>query len=209
MSNHITVEHMAASHAKEIATLHIQGINTGFISSLGLDFVTALYGAIAEDENSFGFVAFENDSVIGFVAFSTNLGKLYKFAVLKKSFKFGFILARRMLSLSVFKKVIDNIFYPVRMKKLDLPDAELLSVVVAKEAQGKRLATRLVQKGLEECGNHGMDKVKVLVGAENEPANKLYLKCGFELAGQIEKHGILSNIYVVKATIKGACEKTA
>jgi len=63
------------------------------------------------------------------------------------------------------------------------------------------VATQLVQAGLQECEKRGIDKIKVLVGAENEPANKLYLKCGFELVGQIENHGILSNIYVKKIVI--------
>jgi hypothetical protein len=35
-----------------VAALHIEGIKTGFISSLGIDFVTALYESIAEDKNS-------------------------------------------------------------------------------------------------------------------------------------------------------------
>ena len=60
------------------------------------------------------------------------------------------------------------------------------------------MATRLVRTGLQECEKRGIDKVKVLLGAENEPANKLYLKCGFEFASQIDNHGILSNIYVKK-----------
>jgi hypothetical protein len=34
-------------HAEQVAKLHISGIATGFISSLGMDFVKALYCAIA------------------------------------------------------------------------------------------------------------------------------------------------------------------
>jgi hypothetical protein len=34
--------------ASSVAALHISGISTGFISSLGQEFVTALYEAIAE-----------------------------------------------------------------------------------------------------------------------------------------------------------------
>ena len=48
---------MKSRYAEQVATLHIQGIHTGFISSLGIDFVTAFYETIAEDENSFGFIA--------------------------------------------------------------------------------------------------------------------------------------------------------
>ncbi|GAG00303.1 unnamed protein product, partial [marine sediment metagenome] len=180
----------------DIARLHIEGIKTGFISSLGIGFVTALYEAIAENKSSFGIVAEENDKVLGFIAFTTNLNKLYKSVVTKSGIKFAFLLAGKIFSLKTIKKVFETLFYPNRIKKLDLPSAELLSVVVAKDAQGKGLGAKLVQKGLAACAKRGIDKVKVLVGAENEPANRLYLKCGFELVGQIENHGVLSDVYV-------------
>ncbi len=187
---------MEIQYSAVCARLHIQGISTGFISSLGKGFVTALYEAIAEDKNSFCFVAMEDDKVLGFVAFSTNLSKLYKYVVLKKGFKFGFVLIKRMLSLRVVKKVRDNLFYPSKMKKMDLPDAELLSIAVAPEGRGKGIAKQLVDAGFAECRRRNLDKVKVLVAVENLAANQLYKKCGFELVKQIDSHGVQSNIYV-------------
>jgi len=192
------IERLSKLYFSQVAAFHIEGISTGFISSLGIGFVAALYEAIAEDEHSFGFVALEDGEVLGFVAFSTNLSKLYKYVALKKGFKFAFILTRKMTSLKVFKKIWSNIFYPGKMKSLDLPDAELLSIVIAPQGRGKGFATQLVEKGFEECANRGIDRVKVLVGADNWPANKLYLKCGFKLAGQIDSHGVVSNVYVVQ-----------
>lgn len=58
------IKSLSKSYSSQVASLHIQGISTGFISSLGINFVTALYEAIAEDENSFGFVAVEDDKTI-------------------------------------------------------------------------------------------------------------------------------------------------
>ena len=181
-----------------VANLHISGIPAGFISSLGVGFVTAIYEAVAEDKSSFGFVAVEDDKVLGFVAFSTNLSKLYKHIVFKKGLKFGFILAKKMLSTQNIKKIWSNIFYPKKMKQMNLPDAELLSIVVSPEGQGKGIAKQLIEKGFIECAERGIDRVKVLVAADNKSANKLYLKCGFELVVQLDNHGIMSNIYVAK-----------
>jgi len=189
---------LQAIHAKAIAKLHIEGINEGFISSLGIDFVTALYEALAQSRSSFGFAAEEENSILGFIAFTSNLNKLYKSVVLKKGWLFALLLAGRMFSLQQIKKVFETLFYPSRVKKMDLPSAELLSIVIAPQSQGKGLGGQLLQKGLAECAKRGIEKVKVLVGADNKPANKLYLKCGFELAGQIDSHGVVSNIYVVK-----------
>ena len=192
------IKPLSKFHSTQIGQLHIQGIPTGFISSLGYNFVPALYAAIAEDKNSFGFVAEEQDKVLGFVTFSANLSELYKSIILKRGLRFAFIIAGKMFSLERIKKVLETLFYPGRIKKMNLPSAELLSIVVAQQGRGKGVATQLVLTGLQECEKRGIDKVKVLVGAENEPANKLYLKCGFELIAQIDNHGVVSNIYVAK-----------
>ena len=140
--------------------------------------------------------------MIGFIAFTTNLNKLYKAVILRKGLHFAFLLGGKILSLKRIKNVFETLFYPSRIKKINLPSAELLSIVIAPEGCGKGQATRLVQKGFQECVKRGIERVKVLVGADNAAANKLYMKCGFELVGQIDSHGVLSNIYVAKTSIK-------
>jgi hypothetical protein len=42
-----------------------------------------------------------------------------------------------------------------------------------------------------------------------KPANKLYLKCGFELAGKTNNHGILSNIYVAQTGVNNTEKRTS
>lgn len=191
---------LQSKYAGKCAELHIQGIPTGFISSLGQEFVAELYEAVAEDKNSFGFVAVEDDKVLGFVAFSINLSRLYKQVALKKGFKFAFVLAKKMLSLQVIKKVWDNLLYPSKMRKMDLPDAELLSIAVAPEGRGRGIAKQLVDAGFKECRKRGLEKVKVLVATDNDAASELYRKCGFVLNAQIYSHGIRSNIYIKDLT---------
>jgi ribosomal protein S18 acetylase RimI-like enzyme len=186
---------LSARHAHSAAALHIQGINTGFISSLGIDFVTALYEAIAKSASSFGFAVEDNDKVLGFVTFTTNLSRLYKSIIAQKGWRFALLLAGKMFSVKRIKKVFETLFYPSRVKKMHLPDAELLSIAVDPEKYHNGLATELVHRSLEHCKKIGLDKVKVLVAAANEPANKLYMKCGFKLVGQIDNHGVTSNIY--------------
>jgi GNAT superfamily N-acetyltransferase len=186
------------SCAQQVARLHIQGIPTGFISSLGGDFVTALYEAIAQDRTSFGFVAEEAGKVLGFVAFTTNLNKLYKSVVLKSGWRFALLLFGKMFSLKRIKKVFETLSYPGRTKKMELPSAELLSIVVAEEGRGKGLGTQLLQKALQECAHRGIQGIKVLVGAGTEPANRWYVNRGFKLHGQMDSHGNISNIYTLR-----------
>jgi ribosomal protein S18 acetylase RimI-like enzyme len=185
-------------HAGQVAALHIQCISTGFISSMGIDFVTSLYDAIVKSKSSLGVVAVRNEKVIGFVAFTTNLNKLYKSIIRRKGLKFALLLAGNVLSLRRIKKIFETLFYPTRIKKMNLPSAELLSMAVAPEERRKGLAGQLIEKGLRLYRKTGVDKVKVLIGADNKAGNKLYLKSGFELIGQIVNHGVLSNIYVAQ-----------
>ena len=186
-------------HAHAIAALHIQGIHKGFISSLGINFVTALYEAIAQSGSSFGFTAEDDDGrVLGFVTLTTNLNKLYKTVVAKKGWRFALLLIGKMFSVRRIKKVFETLFYPSRVEKMDLPSAELLSIVVDSENYRAGLGTELVRRSFEQCRQMGLDRVKVLVGADNKAANRLYQKCGFEFVGQIENHGVASNIYEVE-----------
>jgi ribosomal protein S18 acetylase RimI-like enzyme len=189
---------LQVAHAGQVAALHIQCISTGFISSMGIDFVTSLYDAIVKSKSSLGVVAVRNEKVIGFVAFTTNLNKLYKSIIRRKGLKFALLLAGNMLSLRRIKKIFETLSYPARIKKMNLPSAELLSIAVAPEERRKGLAGQLIEKGLRLYRKTGVDKVKVLIGADNKAGNKLYLKSGFELIGQIVNHGVLSNIYVAK-----------
>ena len=55
------IKHIKTQDVSSVTELHITGIPTGFISSLGIDFVMALYKAIAQSKTSFGFVAKENE----------------------------------------------------------------------------------------------------------------------------------------------------
>jgi ribosomal protein S18 acetylase RimI-like enzyme len=194
----IEFEDLQVKYAPQVAALHIQCISTGFISSLGVDFVTSLYEAIAQSKSSFGVVAVRNNKVLGFAAFTTNINLLYKSIVLGKGLKFALLLAGRMFSLKRLKRVFETLFYPARIDKMNLPSAELLSIAVIGEKQRKGLAGKLIEMGFQHYREAGVNRVKVLIGADNSVGNKFYLKYGFEHAGQINNHGVLSNIYIAQ-----------
>ena len=44
----MTIVEMKTGYAPEIAKLHIWGVSTAFISSVGIDFIAALYGSVAQ-----------------------------------------------------------------------------------------------------------------------------------------------------------------
>lgn len=159
-----------------IASLHIKGIERGFISSLGEEFVQALYKAVLVDEQSFVFVALDDGTVQGFVAFSRNLDKLYRSIIRRNAFRFAVILARKMFSFKKIKRVFGTLLYPSRTDKLNLTKAELLAIAIATEGRRSGIATRLVNAGLQAYAERSIDSVKVMVAQNNAPANRLYQK---------------------------------
>jgi ribosomal protein S18 acetylase RimI-like enzyme len=191
------IKPLQKDHAARVAQLHINGIPTGFISSLGERFVTALYESISQSPYGFGLVEDVDGKIVGFIAFTTNLKGLYKSILKKDLFRFGFLLCGKLLSLRTVKKIFETLFYPNRIEAHKLPNAELLSVVVDESQRGRGIAAKLIQEGLAECRSRGIQKVKVLVADFNDSANRLYQKTGFEKITQIENHGIISNVYVV------------
>ncbi len=194
----IEFQNLQIKYAGQVASLHIQCISTGFISSMGIDFVTNLYEAIVQSNSSFGFVAVRDEKVLGFAAFTSNINTLYKSVIWRKGLKFTLLLAGHMCSLKRVKRMFETLFYPTRIKNKGLPSAELLSIAVDPEEQRKGLAGELIEMGFRHYHKIGVDKVKVLIGADNKAGNKLYLKCGFEPAGQIINHGLPSNVYVAR-----------
>jgi predicted ATP-grasp superfamily ATP-dependent carboligase/ribosomal protein S18 acetylase RimI-like enzyme len=197
-TNDVRITSLLPEHARAVAELHISGIKTGFISSLGVDFVTALYEAIAKSTYGYGFVAIMAGKVVGFAAFATDLGGLYKSVILKNGLRFIFSLARKMLSLRRIKNAFETIFYPGRISKLNVPRAELLSIVVASKERRKGLATEFIKAGFAEAAGRGIEKLKILAAVDIKPINKLYEKLGFELVGQINNHGVISNVYAAR-----------
>jgi len=189
---------LKSEHAQTVARLHQEGIPTGFLSSLGTTFLTELYRSISQSSEGFGFVVCENEAVVGFVAFTTNLRRLYRTVLWGHGIKLIRILLPRLFSAETIKKIIQNIFYPGKTKKLNLPEAEFLSIAVSSSCRGKGLAGQLINYGFEECRRRGIPQVKVLVAEANQTANRLYQKNGFKLITQVDSHGCTSNIYVAQ-----------
>jgi ribosomal-protein-alanine N-acetyltransferase len=60
-------------------------------------------------------------------------------------------------------------------------NAEILSIGVVKEFQGKKIGSKLLNKILEELTNMGINRVKLIVSASNDIAIKLYKRFGFRI----------------------------
>lgn len=181
--------------APAVAALHIEGIGTGFISSLGEKFVEYLYERIVTSTQAFGFVAAEDGKVIGFISCTESVAAIYKYILKKHFFRLVLAILPKMLRLYYVKSVIETLFYPIRCGA-NLPSVEILAIVVDEQRRTMGIGRRLIKEALHESRRRGIEKIKVMVG-EPLPANKFYRHLGFQLVGQYRHHGHLANAYVM------------
>ena len=197
----ITFVPLVQEHAEAVAELHIAGIPSGFISSLGLDFVTALYEAIAASGGSFGFVALLDGRVVGYNSVTSNVKRLYLTVLRCAGLKFLYLLTRQLVSLYSLKKILETLLYPQRIRNLRLPDAEFLAGAVVPEARPYGVANRLFELALEECRKRGITEVKATVAESLKPINRIYQLWGLQVRAKLQYHGVTTNIYVVPADL--------
>ena len=184
---------------RSVAELHIANINQGFLSTLGLGFVSLMYRAIDEGEDSVLLVARVNGQAVGFVAGAMGMGPIYK----------------RMLRYwpQLFWALLPSLFSPRRVWRIieilrysrssgstsgaALPAAELLSISVAPAFRGQHHAESLYQELCEHFLKRGLPAFKIVVGSALAPAHKFYRRMGAQPAAEIEVHqGSASTVYV-------------
>lgn len=194
MAESISIVPLRPEHAPQVAEIHMQAIPTGFLSSLGIGFLTKLYSAIASCSDAFGYVAVSEQRVQGFIACATSTGNLYKRVLIRHGWRFAISLVGSVLRIQQLKKIAQTLLYPAKVSE-EYPDPEILSVAVRPEARSKGLGSLLMDAALVGFRERNCSEVKVVVGADNLAANNYYLKAAFHLTGTTLSHGVPTNIY--------------
>jgi len=189
------IRKMEQRDADDVAKIYIEAIDTGFISNLGLKFVSRLHKEIAKSDTGFGYVWVENGKVMGFITGCTDILKLYK-SIIKKWIYFLFPLLKHITEFLTIKKMLQTMFYPAKVKDT-YGKAEILAVGLKEEYEGKGIGLELMGRILEEFKKRGIKRVKVLAYDKNVVANNYYVKAGFEPAGKIKHHENFLNVYLM------------
>jgi ribosomal protein S18 acetylase RimI-like enzyme len=133
---------------------------------------------------AFAMVAEENGRVVAFCAAAENVGRLYREFMLRDGIQAGVASAPRLVK--SLPHVIETLRYPATTG--ELPDAEILAVVTDSEVASKGWGSLVLHEALDELGRRGCSSVKVVAGASNEAALRLYERCGFAALQQISIH---------------------
>ena len=181
----VEVQMADPGHAPAIARLHRDSIGSGFLSSLGLAFLTLLYRSMIESATVHVHVAMSGDSVVGFVAGAEDTSRFYKEFLRSHFFGAVIRLLPALVRPRTWKKVLETLRYG---SEPTTRCAELLSMAVAAQGRGRGVGKALVEALLASASEAGIDRMRVVVGSKNEAAISLYRSTGFDHVETIEVH---------------------
>lgn len=172
---------------RQAAGLHKQYIPTGFLSSLGIGFLTRMYTFIACDTYSILIVAIENEKVIGFVTGAVDVSRLYRRFIIKNVL-WGVMLLPTLITWNRVKTAFETLLYPRKEELINLPQAELLSIVIDRPYQGQGISTLLYEHLKIFFQARGISAFKIIVGGTLSAAICFYQKMGATKVTEIEVH---------------------
>jgi ribosomal protein S18 acetylase RimI-like enzyme len=180
-----------------MARIHREALPDAFLSTLGEPFLRRLYAALASDPSSVALVAENGRGVVGFVTGTPTVGGFYRRFALRHGVPAAVAALPAAIHPAVLRRLRETAGHPSRTASL--PPAELLSIAVEPAARSSGIGARLTTGLLRGLGERGAEEVKVVVGADNEGANRFYERLGFRHAARIAVHGgTPSNVWVIR-----------
>lgn len=168
--------------ANIIADIHRQTFTKFFLTFLGKGFLRELYKGFITHDKSDVIAAFENNEIIGFVAYSQNIGVFYKYLIRKSLIPFAWYSFLAFLRKPGIMFRLLRAFTYSDNNKRDEEYIELSSIGVLPGAANKGVGTTLIGelKSLFMGSNFSYIKLET-DKLNNDAANAFYIKNEFEL----------------------------
>lgn len=181
---------------RQVARIHIQSINQGFLPTLGEHFLTLLYQSIDADSSSVLFVERINGQVVGFIAGGRGVGSIYR-QMLRRWPRLVVALLPALLNPFKLKRIIEIIRFSRKQKPVPgCPRAELFSIAVLESARGGDIAFGLYEALKRYFCDSGESAFCIVVGNNLVRAQRFYNKMGAKQMAQVSVHdGCGSTLY--------------
>lgn len=182
---------------RQVAQLHVDNIDQGFLATLGTGFVALMYQAIDESPTSLLLVEERGGRVVGFVAGGCGMGAIYK-RMLRSPVRLGLALLPSVTHPRRVLRILEILRYS-RGHSLpsNLPAAELLSIAVDVSCRGKQVAEGLYHRLESHFLEQGVSSFRIIVGQALASAHRFYVRMGAVPVTEVEVHqGETSTIYV-------------
>ncbi len=175
---------------EQLARLHQEEIDGGFLSSLGTRTLALLYAALVRSRHVTLIVATAPDNTaVAFICGSADTRQVYKHVLLRHGFRFLPVLVPRMFSLRTLKRIAETLLYPVKDEgAVDLPRAEILNFCVSRTMQRKGLGRALFDALMDDFRARRLPACKIVTGATQQKAQRFYESVNAVRVGAIEVH---------------------
>lgn len=189
---------LEAIHVKEAAALHLKYLKTYFKGTSGKKIIECVYKVVASNSGGKGFIAIDNDNIIGFICGIWNQKAIYR-KILKDNgiWLFLLVLWQSFANPKCLIYIIKLIYSIIFEKEKKIKSYELRPIVVSPDCRGKGVAVALVDVLKEDAAKRGFKNIYLYVELENIRAKKFYEKIGFRQKDRIKKMGVLYYIYIL------------
>lgn len=169
---------------EQTVDIHLKTFTGFFLTFLGRGFLKELYTGYAQHEKSGLIIAEEEGNVLGFLAYSEDLGGFYKYLIKRRLIQFAWFSFWAFLRKPAsFMRLIRAFLKPGESKREE-KYVELASIGVLPEQKGKNIGSELIKCLQTRFDSDKFSYIKLETDAENnDSVNKFYVKNGFSLAG--------------------------
>ena len=183
------VQPFKLEHTDSIAKIHAEALEGDFLPSMGVGFLETYYESVLSAGSVFGYVYFELDIPVGFVAGSTNAAAMFRNTISGAAIKLGWKAIPALLRHPhLLRNVVETFLYPEREAVVS-DKAELVVIAVCAEKQGEGIGRVLVEALNREFRKQKVTSYKVSVLESRVGANGFYKRLGFQQAATFSLYG--------------------
>lgn len=183
------VEKIDKNIINEVAKIHLSTFPGFSLTFMGRGFLYQLYCSYCVHDSSGLFVAFNDEELIGFLAYSKDLSSLYKSMIRTRLIFFAwYSIGAFFRKPKVFMKLIRAFLKPSEAKR-DVSYVELASIGVKPEIKSNGVGTKLIDKFIRNVDFRDCAYITLETDAlNNENVNYFYQKNGFKLERTFETY---------------------
>lgn len=187
-----------SAHYRAVARLHARGITEGFLSTLGLEFLSRLYAGIDHAPDCGVILAARDGDILGFVSYSKDTRECYRCVIRANWPRLVWALIPRLFRLSIYRKLGETLSYPRRKRHPLTEDdtdrcagirPELLSMAVDESTRGTGVGKALVLQLDDVMSGFGVPGYYVVTHGSDTRSNGFYQSCGFMRTREFFSHG--------------------
>lgn len=190
---------LVAADCAEAARLRMEAAGVGFLPKLGERFYAELLAATIAAPTAFGSACVDaGGRLAGFTIATVDGRRTSREMLQRRGVRLAWAAARALLRQPGL--IVSALRYGLRASNAPRSEfpAEWLTMIVAREAEGRGLGTRLTQALFDEYRRRGVTTFKSTVAAHNAASCRIHDKLGFERLCVYELGGEPTVLYLMR-----------